>query len=238
MKLYHRDSLRELGGPGSGNWGHAGRPGERGGSQKGTGGVSKSSAGKTQDKTPEVKTQDNKLGITKDDYWGHQSRDMNISRKEQDALDAYKALTSYSEINNALYRNDTEFIEYSNTIKQLDKVIKRATIESDVSVYSGLGSRASAILSGLDVGSEVDFKGYLSTSIDENIASDFSKSVNNVSRKVKINLPKGSKGFFFGNSDQEKEVLLGRGKKFKISDITSKKSGENTHITYHLYLVK
>ena len=41
MILYHRDSIRELGGPGSGNWGHAGIPGQRGGSQKGTGGLSK-----------------------------------------------------------------------------------------------------------------------------------------------------------------------------------------------------
>ena len=39
MKLYHKDSLREFGGPGSGNWGHIGIPGYRGGSQRGSGGV-------------------------------------------------------------------------------------------------------------------------------------------------------------------------------------------------------
>ena len=43
MRLLHSDRLRELGGPGSGNWGHAGRPGQRGGSQRGSGGIAKPS---------------------------------------------------------------------------------------------------------------------------------------------------------------------------------------------------
>ena len=39
MILKHSDRLRELGGPGSGNWGHLGIPGYRGGSQSGSGGI-------------------------------------------------------------------------------------------------------------------------------------------------------------------------------------------------------
>lgn len=39
MILKHSDRLRELGGPGSGNWGHLGIPGYRGGSQAGSGGI-------------------------------------------------------------------------------------------------------------------------------------------------------------------------------------------------------
>lgn len=43
MILKHSDRIRELGGPGSGNFGHAGIPGQRGGSQKGSGGIAKPS---------------------------------------------------------------------------------------------------------------------------------------------------------------------------------------------------
>lgn len=35
---YRADEINQDGGPGSGNWGHAGRPGKLGGSGKGTGG--------------------------------------------------------------------------------------------------------------------------------------------------------------------------------------------------------
>ena len=40
-----RDGMRLLGGPGSGNFGHAGIPGQRGGSAKGSGGIAKQIAG-------------------------------------------------------------------------------------------------------------------------------------------------------------------------------------------------
>ena len=39
MQVFKESCLRELGGAGSGNWGHIGIPGYRGGSQRGSGGV-------------------------------------------------------------------------------------------------------------------------------------------------------------------------------------------------------
>ncbi len=58
--------VKEDGGPGSGNWGHEGRPGERGGSKKGTGGVANRMGGKLSgylSKSKERKKSGGNLGV-------------------------------------------------------------------------------------------------------------------------------------------------------------------------------
>lgn len=212
MILYHSERLRELGGPGSGNFGHSGRPGERGGSGEGWGGGG--------DASVHASGPGSEKG-----HW-----DMKMSDDEQIALKKYSGI-EYKNINRGLY-DPPPPESVDNYIKDLDSVIDRSTLESDVTVYSGLGTSASAMLSDLDEGSEVDFSGYLSTSTKEGIAGVFSKGGDTGSRMMLVlNLHRGSRGFYMGDSDMEKELLLPRGQRYKINKIVNDKKFIKYHVS-------
>lgn len=224
-----RDGARFLGGPGSGNFGHAGIPGQRGGSApRGSGG------GGSQ--KPEPRRTD-RHAAGKGDAEGHWN--MKMSKAEHAALQKYGG-SGYTDINKGLY-DPPPGKDIQKTIKDLDAVMDRAELSTDTTVYSGLGSRASAMMADLDVGSEVDFAGYLSTTTDENIARGFSTNVKDgrktIQRRLQFDLPKGANAFHMGDKDYEKEVMLPRGKKLVIKNIsTSKNKYRENIVTYHMGL--
>ncbi len=224
-----KDGARLLGGPGSGNFGHAGIPGQRGGSAPGGsgGGGSKSEPRRT-----------DRHAAGKGDAEGHWN--MQMSKAEKAALLKYGG-SGYTDINKGLY-DPPPSKDVQKTIKDLDKVMDRAELSTDTTVYSGLGARAAAMMAGLDVGSEVDFAGYLSTSTDENVARNFAEHGQKVGRKkgfmrLQFDLPKGTNAFHMGDNDYEKEVMLPRGRKMVVKEITvSKNKYKENVFTYHMEL--
>lgn len=225
-----RDGMRILGGPGSGNFGHAGIPGQRGGSAPGGSGGGGS-------QKPEPRRTD-RHAAGKGDAEGHWN--MKMSKSEEAALKKYGG-SGYVDINKGLY-DPPPSADVQKTISEIDSVMDRAELSTDTTVYSGLGSRASAMMSGLDVGSEVDFSGYLSTSTDENVARNFAEHGQKIGRKkgfmrLQFDLPKGANAFHMGDKDYEKEVMLPRGQRFVVKDISvSKNQYKENVFTYHMGL--
>lgn len=234
MILKHSDRIRELGGPGSGNWGHAGIPGQRGGSApKGSGGGGESK-GKNESKAQKESKIVHASGPgSEKGHW-----DMPLSTEEFDSLQDY-GQSGYRSINGDLYKGK---ISKGNqkTIDTLDSILDRAVLDSDVTVYSGLGERSSAIFAQLDEGSEIDFAGYLSTTTSEKNAQTFQDTSKEgkvwIQRRLQIDLPKGSNAFHMGDNDYEKEIMLKRGQKYKINKI-SKTGQKKKIITYHVSVV-
>jgi len=223
MILYHRDSLRELGGPGSGNWGHAGIPGQRGGSQKGTGGSSKS---KSEPKQKEAKSV--KSGFTEEGHYGSGE----FSEDQLALVDKYKNYSS--NLNGALIKGSGE---YADSIDKLDTVIDKSILDRGGLTYSGVGDKFADSLEAMEPGDSFISPAYISTSKDLDVAKEFASS-RGMGGKPRIvlevtNYP-GQKGFYFGDKPRggydEKELLLPRNEKFMLTNITKK--GQ-----YHIYHV-
>lgn len=199
MILKHSDRIRELGGPGSGNFGHAGRPGERGGSQKGSGeGVGYSSHS----------------DIISDPDAHNKSVD--FSELERKSLDSYKG-SGYSDINKALFKGDSSNKSISNEIKNIESAIDKCSI-SGGEFYSGLGESGAAMFESMNEGDTFEYSGFLSTSTRQATAESSMGSKNSM---VLLTAKKGDKAYSFGSKDPEQEVLFNRGQKMKLSKIST-----------------
>lgn len=113
-------------------------------------------------------------------------------------------------------------------ILDLDDVINSAPrLESPLLAYRGVNDSAE-FFTNLKVGDVFEDKGFVSTTLDPDIANSF--SANSFYGKVlQFNLPKGTKGlfpeYFLGDevfSWGEREFLLPRDSKFKVTQIRGK----------------
>ena len=197
------------GGPGSGNHGHAGRPGERGGSGEGGG---------------EAKVDPDfiKYGIE-----NKAEKDFDrLSFSELEAIDSYTTSLSYR-INAKLRANPNEIDAEAKLIAS--SIDKAAEFEKEIPLYRGLNPRTSPEFDNErvinffkeNVGKTVQMAGFQSATIDPNSATlaNFSRN-NGVVMEIKT-----KKGLAIAGKSQskgEKEVLLGHNWKYKVLGITQK----------------
>lgn len=214
------------GGKGSGNFGHAGRPGEVGGSAPGDSGGAEpreipytakdfqTIEGDAAFGTPSLsRTEDDamKFGVEKINTGGTSTRlrdDKRIYNSVYDYMD-----TAYRQVNKYL-RKDEMPTGYNKSfmddmIDGLDAACENE-IGEDVVVYRSMKP------TDLDIGDEFVDKGYVSTSLDKNVAATFRHGI-----LARIYVPKGSKGVFLGHvpvgmNRNEWEVLLARQTKFRV----------------------
>lgn len=144
-----------------------------------------------------------------------------MSRAEAKAIDGYQG-GEFASITHRLVTGERDRTAEAN-IAQIDAVMRRSSIPTDATVYRGMSGDAAAKMMGKSPkeGKVFKAKNFVSTSLDKDRASGFgwTKSAMNPSTPqhlLEIKVPKGSKGIYMKNSF-EKELLLNRGTKFKIT---------------------
>ncbi len=110
---------------------------------------------------------------------------------------------------------------------RLDSAIAKSTVEKAVIVQRGMTSDAKWDQS--MVGRTVSDKGFTSTTLDKTIAVSFARSADQKlgdrSTIVEIHVPAGSKGLYL-KERHESELLLPRGSRFKIVEISKSERGD------------
>lgn len=186
------------GGPGSGHWGHAGRPGERGGSAPGGLGVV---GGRVFD------------DITEADEWlkAQPSLNPDLTPEEDAALRAYKGEFYYDmnqELREAGWTTDERF-------EHIESAINKASLPEPVTVFRGTSYEI--FDDGDMTGAIIEDAAFCSTSLSRDIArrhSDYAM--------VEITLPEGTRAINMENwrvggfHQGEAELLLQHGSRFRV----------------------
>lgn len=202
-----RDGLRILGGQGSGNFGHAGIPGQRGGSAAGTGGGGGGSSGRIPQKFTSTKEDYFQPSDFTDDGFSEDQAGAIIYYKEEGFAEMRKVLTGKSQDPKA-----------TKAIKDLDSAIDVSELPEDVTVYHGMGEREAAKFDKLKPGSEFTYGGFYSTSRQEEVGNKYAEG----KRVLKINSKAGQKGIYTKDPDYEDEVIFGRGTTYSVTDVYEK----------------
>ena len=220
------------GGSGSGNFGHAGRPGEVGGSAPS--GQFVNNDDPAEGPFPlEIPSSAKDFGTIGDDLMtvpysqSSETKAMEFGLNQINNADTNTLLKDNEEVYNAVYDYMNEGYkvvnEYyhknklphgftqnfvDNMVDAIDEACENE-IQSDIVVYRSMKVKD------LDIGDEFIDQGYVSTSLDRSIASSFQHGM-----LARIYVPKGSYGLFLGNvpsgGRQEWEVLLARQTKFRV----------------------
>lgn len=136
----------------------------------------------------------------------------------------------YQAVNQGLRGNTELSPDAQAATRALDDTFKDASTSEPVEVYRGLED---AFADQLELGSSFKDKGFVSTSSNPRVASDFAAGKKTV---LKINVPKGSKAISVAGQSaypDEEEILLNRGGSFKVTDITTDAKGVKTvHVEY------
>ncbi len=232
----------ELGGPGSGNWGHAGRPGKRGGSAPGGGSHKKTSAINLDGKIEALRESYRRLQNTSLDWNSDPqvSDEATVKEKVQFATetfgiddlgsDAKWALSSYTGAGhhsiNGILRHPEEWAserlesfreETREKIALLDSAFQQpgSVCRRSCTVYRGGGDRE--LMEKLNVGDTLRDNGFCSTSISPRQGASFNQGSGIIAT---IYLPAGTRAItIVGRADfstTEAEVLLSRGQPFQL----------------------
>lgn len=158
--------------------------------------------------------------------------------QEAQAVDYYFSNAGAHDINNPLRTGNPLSSEAKTRVKQLDSLLSKSKLHTDVAVYRGIpahGSRWEQLTSDLQAGrlkpgAVIKDAGFSSTTVDKRIAS--SKFGGGAVFKIKA--PKGSQGLYLNSAmdkyaggkyrhayRDEKEVLFARGSKFRVDSISS-----------------
>lgn len=155
-----------------------------------------------------------------------------LTPEEKDVLSRYSDY-DYSEINASLYIENYEYAEeWKNDIEQLTQCIDRKKIPDNMVVYRGIPDPD--IIFGEDghnltaeelnekySGQMILHKSFMSTSINRNVADDFSKN-GGLKLILTIKAPKEKKGIFMGKVTEhieEDEILFQRGIFLEIESV-------------------
>jgi hypothetical protein len=145
---------------------------------------------------------------------------------ELDAIDEYTN-NGYEDINRYLYKGHDEGADYKKDqyvqsyIRQLDSAFEATTAPFNYNIYSGLSSRYKA--SKIKAGEEYIFRGYVSGSIDYDVAIDSFSAAGNGDNKegvvLQIEVGKGQRSIYVDGVSQnsgELETMLPRGSRLRI----------------------
>ena len=153
---------------------------------------------------------------------------LKYTKAELSSIEAYKG-NGYININQALLGNHPMNPYAENDIKQLDKAIKRTTLEDDVLLYRGVGFKKP-----LKVGEEISNPNFLSTSTSRDISMEFAEKADwqkyiLVFRAPKdmpyLNIEKTLADNNVNSTINEREYLLSRGKKFVVKNLSKRDNG-------------
>lgn len=228
--LYGKKSLlKKKGGPGSGNHGHSGRPGHRGGS-KPTGGGSAGGA-LSEERVDEFALNMNKKLPPKLQV----SQISGLSEDESIAVHSYVSTREYARLNSNLREgrtseiNDTHAALLNNALDKFD--VGPETVYRGIKPKSRFNSQEELdtfVSSNFSVGATYSDKGFMSTSVSKTSATEFRSSFvdKNGSVMLQINNRSG-KVLRHNDTDfiNEKEVLFKPGSKFKVDSIKVDKYG-------------
>lgn len=194
--------LETKGGAGSGNFGHAGRPGKRGGSVGGGG-----HAALEQNYGVLPRNFESNPDDFRDKEWVS-----GLSREEKQAIRNYTQ-SSYS-INSVL-RQDVDVNDYWNeseklTVKHLNSVLERASIPNDGYVFRGISGKWFP----KEKGTTYTDRAFMSTSASPEVAINWGRT-----QIMRIAVKKGQKGAYIDDVSLrggEKELILPRNSVFTI----------------------
>jgi len=154
-----------------------------------------------------------------------------LTKEERKALEEYKASWDYAaknklldsaKINNSL-RYNTVGVAEKKAIKHLDSLIAKSVLDEDTVVYHGSPDRIKHFNGNggsVKKGDDFEWKSYMSTSTERNVAEAEGKKLNGDLMRIK--LPKGSNAAYLDAiyHDNANEFLLPRGQKLKVTNIT------------------
>ncbi len=153
---------------------------------------------------------------------------LKYTKAELSSIEAYKG-NGYININQVLLGNHPMNPYAENDIKQLDKAIKRTTLENDVLLYRGVGFKKP-----LKVGEEINNPNFLSTSTSRDISMEFAEKADWQKYILVFRAPKNmpyldiEKTLADNNVNStinEREYLLSRGKKFVVKNLSKRDNG-------------
>ncbi|MBI5551138.1 MAG: ADP-ribosyltransferase [Desulfobacterales bacterium] len=161
--------------------------------------------------------------------WGTKHYDEwvnNLSHSEKESITDYTA-TSYQNINGVLRGTEKTYSGNNAEIAEnISRALKRADVPEDLVVYRGASKGALGPLKTLPkeqmIGKVIEDKGFMSTSILK--SSSFNGDI-----KLKINVPKGTKGAYLGKIScypNEAELLLDKGQKMIITEVAEVTPGK------------
>jgi len=220
-----RDGMRLLGGPGSGNFGHGGIPGQRGGSAPG-GGYSSGNV------------------LSNPNY---HNENIDFSTSEKAAISDYKG-SAYAGVNKSLFGGDSNDARAEGIIKNLDSALDKTTITGG-KYYSGLGETGAKMFADMEVGEEFEYKGYISTTTEPYQTGTFKGRIvidgKSVKSDVVIYAKHGTHAYSYGDDDEEKEVLFARSQNMRLIEVEEeeRQSGDifgtpgYTYRKYHVEII-
>ena len=212
------------GGPGSGHHGHAGVPGQLGGSAPGGGvgfGISVATSGgyTRADEGCELITDCSGLDELDDSYleW------TNARIDDGSAYDIVDYTTTHSlELNDNLRKGNEDEIEQSeylgDTMSGIDHALGKASVPQDMVVY-----RTGFLPQGLEVGDRFTDQAYVSTSALQNFLSEGGASSAGAVM-FEIRLPQGTRAAYVAHISSfrhEAEVIINRGSTFSVVGINA-----------------
>ena len=153
---------------------------------------------------------------------------LKYTKAELSSIEAYKG-NGYININQALLGNHPMNPYAENDIKQLDKAIRRTTLENDILLYRGVGFKKP-----LRVGEEISNPNFLSTSTSRDISMEFAEKADWQKYILVFRAPKNmpyldiEKTLADNNVNStinEREYLLSRGKRFIVKNLSKRDNG-------------
>jgi len=153
--------------------------------------------------------------------WRKDLEKSTYSDKETKFLDTYAE--KYKTINDFLFKGKNK-TSAKSLVSELDNIMKKSELPADVVVYRGLPADIAKKM-GLDiseVGTEIKNKGFMSTTVDRFWAENFTNSFMETGTILEIKLKKGQNAAYLTHTTAgrtEREVLVDRNKKYKVSSI-------------------
>ena len=153
---------------------------------------------------------------------------LKYTKAELSSIESYKG-NGFANINQVLLGRRAMNIYAETDIKQLDKAIKKTTLEKDIVLYRGVGLKKD-----LKVGDVIDHPNYASTTTSMGVSADFAEHADHRKYILEFTAPKdmpylnvekvlGDNGVT--SMLNEGEYLLSRGKKFVVKSIKKRDNG-------------
>lgn len=158
-----------------------------------------------------------------------------LTQGELEALSDYQN-TGFEGINSGL-RSGNVSAEHGQTIFAIDSALRRGTLPADVEVYRGMSLEspaARAVAQSWKPGSTFEEKGFMSTSLDKNMAHNQFIEGDGPKARITVRARKGTHAGYMNaaTNDEimagEQEMLLPRGTKYRI--ISNEQTSGGIHV--------
>ncbi|GAF84071.1 unnamed protein product, partial [marine sediment metagenome] len=156
---------------------------------------------------------------------GGETSDIQVSEIEERSL-AYYASVGAARINRALYGLNDNIAIFQNDISNIDKVIQRSSLVSDMTVYRGISNFVAEKM-GIGLarkGSTLkNISGFMSTSTSRDVALEFKNAGKGI--LIEISAPKGHPAIDMKSfaTLKENEILFPRNSELKVLSYDKKK---------------